>query len=356
MGRRAVSATPPRPGLRSAHLAITGVGLATSVGSSALASFTALQAGIARFAESPGVMLGGSPEPHPAVVARSPLTARAAGGPERAIRLLEAVVADPLGEVGPARWSLTVGGGLGNGAEPVRDALPGTLAREAVVASSPEARLRHCGPLDALALLAERGLRQGEVVALAAVDSLVTDSALSGFAALGRLKGAANPGGFIPGEAAGVVVVEREDDARAAGRAVLAVVEAWGRGEEPVTLGSPEPSRAAGLTDALADAVAGLPGGVAVDLAVLDLNGERARALEWALAAPRALPFQHARRPVWTPTDGVGDCGEASGTVLLVCAALAVARGPATRVLVATSDDDGARRAVVVRAPAPPGL
>ena len=99
-----------------------------------------------------------------------------------------------------------------------------------------------------------------------------------------------------------------------------------------------------------------MPEGAEVDLAVLDLNGERARALEWALAEPRALPFQHGRRTVWAPADGVGDTGDAAGSVLLVCAALAVARSPdPTRVLVAASDDDGARRAVVLRPPTPPG-
>ena len=193
MGRPAVSAPPARPKRDPTPLAITGVGLATSVGSSALASFVALRAGIARFTEVPGFVLSGGAEPRPAVAARSPLTARTADGSGRAVRLLTAAATDTLVMFNPRRWDLMVGSGLGTSAELVQDGLPTPPSRTTVSELPPGGGLVHIGPLDALIRLAERGLPEGEAVALATVDSLATDSALARFAALGRLKGPRAP-------------------------------------------------------------------------------------------------------------------------------------------------------------------
>ena len=337
-------------------LVVTGVGLATAVGSSARATAAALWAGVSRFAEIPDLLLPSQTGPSPALAARSPLSPPHASGADRGARLVAAALADALTAATPQSWRLEAGAGSEVGA--LRRLLPPELAQVAVPGPDLGGGLCHGGTLAALAQLAAAA--PSRPTALVAVDSLAVDPALAHFAQLGRVKSAPTPGGFVPGEAAGVLVVETEDAAREAGRAVLAVVEAWGQGAEPIALEGPTPSRAEGLTTALATAVAGLLPNAAIDLAVLDLNGERSRAAEWALAAPRALPFWEGRLPTWTPADGVGDCGVATGALLLVCASLALARGPAgARALVATSDDAGARWAVILRAPdrpPPPGV
>ena len=328
-----------------APLAITAVGLATSVGSSAPASVAALRAGMARVHEVAAVVLPGPDGPvHPAA-AQSPLC-HGAGPTKRGGRLLSAALSEATAGAPLTRLDVELGPGAGDvGGE----AAAGHDLDRAVLHRGPAEALSRCASLVRLVDLAQAPPTEGPV-AVAAVDSLVALDVLARWARLGRLKSAGTPAGFVPGEAAAAVVVEPEPAARAAGRPVLAVVEGWGRGTEPVPLGATTPSRADGLTDALAGAVAGLPDGAGVDLVVPDLNGERARALEWGLAAPRALPPWQGRLPVWTPADGAGECGAAAGLLLVACAAQALAAGlvDADRVLVVASDDGGARCALVL--------
>ena len=315
---------PPAP------LAVVGVGLATAVGSSALASVAALRAGVARFREVPGVEVPnrGLTANEPVVAARSPLHVDGLAPAEVARALLRVAQADAGRRAGPDAW----------------DPLP--------VQISPGEGLNRSGILDRLFALAEHTERAQTAVGLSVSDSLTAAGTLMHYAEAGRLKGSVAPSGFVPGEAAVALVLQREPDARAADRTPLAVVEGWGRGHEAVPLGGSLPSHAIGLTDAITSALDGLPPGGPPGLVVADLNGERGRALEWALAAPRALPYWEGRLPLWTPADGAGECGRATGALLVACAVVALARGWAgtERVLVVSSDDDGARRAVVLRA------
>ena len=317
-------------------LAIVGVGLASSVGSSAEATVAALRAGVARFAEVPGTSLpgrGGAPSA-PAVAARSPLH-RDEEGASRS--LLLAALADAAGWAPAATWEAHAGRWAG---------LPADRVGGLPLATQHDADgLVHTPVLARLAGLAGQADALPAPHGLAAVDVVASSAALGHYAARGRLKSGAAPSGFVPGDAAAVLVVETEAAARAAGRPVLATVGAWGQGSETVPLGGAEPSDAAGLTDALARA---FPDGSAPpDLVVADLNGERARAHEWGLAAPRALPPWEGQLPVWTPADGAGDVGVATGGLLVACAALALAWGDAERALVVASDDAGARWALV---------
>ncbi len=321
----------------SGPLAIVGVGLATSVGSSATATVAALRAGVARFAEVSGVVLAGRGDVRaaPAVAARSPLHVPRSGRAGSA--LVDAARADAAPWATAETWELHASHGAGL---PAQAGLAPTL--------HDAHGLVHTPLVARLAQLAERPAALAAPHGLAGVDLLTTPDALAHFAGLGRLKGPAAPGGLVPGDAAAVLVVEPEAAARAAGRMVLATVHAWGSGTEAVPLGGAEPSSADGLTDALVQAFP--DGSPPPDLVVADLNGERARALEWALAAPRALPPWSGPLPVWTPADGVGDVGVAAGGVLVACAALALAWGDGDRALVVASDDVGARSALVLHA------
>lgn len=319
--------TPPSP------LAITGVGLVTSVGSSALATVAALRAGVARVREVPGVQIldRSGTRAEPLVAARSPLHGTGVAPGALGAALLADAIADAAAWVPPDRWETDVSPWLQ------------TEAPRGVGA------LEHIGLVGRLVELAETSAPAP--VGLAAADSLTTAAALRHYADTGRVKGSAAPSGFVPGEAAAAVVAESVTSARAGGRAVLAVVESWSRGHEPVPLGGATPSPGTGLTEALAGALgADAPFDPAADLLVADLNGERPRALEWGLAAARVLPHAEGALRTWTPADGVGECGRSTGLLLIACAALALARGGAERALVSLSDDDGGRCAVVLRA------
>jgi 3-oxoacyl-[acyl-carrier-protein] synthase-1 len=85
-------------------------------------------------------------------------------------------------------------------------------------------------------------------------------------------------------------------------------------------------------------------------LVVCDLNGERSRGLEWALALPRALGDLHGALAMWHPADCVGDTGAAAGALDLVWAATALDRGyaPRPRALVWGASDGGLRAAALL--------
>jgi 3-oxoacyl-[acyl-carrier-protein] synthase-1 len=326
--------TPPRP-----RLAVTAVGLATPLGGSALASVAALRAGVSRAAEVPGLRLPDRRRTRafPAVAARVPFHTPARAPAALGAHLLTTAIADAERWWPGVEWDRALGPELQEHHEAVGG--PGGSP------DTPSADLVHTVGLDRLVGAAAEA--REAPLGLAVADSLATAGALARLAEAGRLKSAATPSGLIPGDAGAALAVEPEDAARAAGRAVLALVEGWGRADEPVPLVGREPSRAVGLAGALADATAGLD--APPDLCVLDLNGERARALEWALASSRALPGP--RTPsLWAPVDGVGDGGRATGLLLAVCATLALARGWSDRALVAASDDAGGRVALVLRA------
>ena len=148
--------------------------------------------------------------------------------------------------------------------------------------------------------------------------------------------------GFVPGEAASVVLLESERRARARSATILARVEGLGRGREPNTRATERASTGAGLCAALEAALR--PLGPAQGLWVLcDLNGESDRAFEWGLAQARLGPLLAGSRAVDHPAHSLGDVGAASGGVLLACAATGFARGyaPAEHALLWTRSDDG---------------
>jgi len=174
-------------------------------------------------------------------------------------------------------------------------------------------------------------------------DSLHLEELLNG----GLLKDAANPHGIMAGEAGGAVLLERESTARRRGGAVMAVVAAWGGAREPHPWPTGSPSTAQGLTGAFHQAFARLDdGGASVGQVISDENGQRARALEWALTAGRIFPNNTKERILRHPAVIAADAGGALGAVLLADALARLAwRGhPRGRIALSVSDDQGERR------------
>jgi 3-oxoacyl-[acyl-carrier-protein] synthase-1 len=208
----------------------------------------------------------------------------------------------------------------------------------------------HTAGLRAIAAAADR-LRDQELSCciVGAVDSLLDYPILSWLDDSGRLKTDRRDHGFIPGEAAAFLVIERAHDARARGAHVLASILAKGFSVEPHPLGSPIPSRAEGLTQALRIACATTAGAGSLRGVLCDLNGELYRMREWAMARGRALPELAADTLLWHPADCYGDLGAASGAALAAIAATAFDRGWLDGpLLVSCSADEGDRGALVL--------
>jgi 3-oxoacyl-[acyl-carrier-protein] synthase-1 len=184
------------------------------------------------------------------------------------------------------------------------------------------------------------------------VDSLVEQDTLEFLLSKRRVKTGDRIDGFVPGEAAAGVLVERAATAEARGVNRLASIDAVGVAIEPITIWSTEPSAAIGLSDAVRQALGQLPdGGCRTRLVLSDLNGETYRAKEYGTTATRALSAIQGSWRLWHPADCIGDTGAASFTVSTCIGAHALMKGYAKSdsVLVLGSSDDGLRGAVALR-------
>jgi len=192
-------------------------------------------------------------------------------------------------------------------------------------------------------------LRSGyqQRIIVGCVDSLCATSWLRMMRDYGVIKDAMTPDGIIPGEAAGVVILERESAAISRGATILARLSSWGRGEERNSWYVGIPATGGGLTEALLQAISETKdGATSIATVIADLNGEPARALDWAYAEGRAFSGAGVTPELRHPAFIVGDCGAATGAVLLADALGAFVFHPfhAGGIALTTSDESGARR------------
>jgi len=155
-----------------------------------------------------------------------------------------------------------------------------------------------------------------------------------------------NADGFIPGEAAGAVLLTR-----AAAGATGLLCKGIGTGAEPAPCGSGEVTRATGLVDAINMAVG--EAGCTVydtDYRISNLNGERYFFEEDSLALYRTLRPPKAEHPLWHPADSIGHVGAASGLAMLANVFWASHKGyaPGARCLALLSGEDAPRGALVL--------
>ena len=210
-----------------------------------------------------------------------------------------------------------------------------------------------CGGLAAVGRAVERLARKDvDACVVGGIDSFLDQDRLERLLADGRLKVPATSSGLIPAEGAGFVVLERTSSAQRRGAAILARIagvalerdEAW-RPDVPVT--------AAGLSRCLRVAVDSLQGSGGATAVINDLNGERWRFLEWALAETRCLGTLPRGWRLWHPADCLGDVGAAFGPIAVGLAARAFARRYAGGggVIVTAASDSGERGAVALSPP-----
>lgn len=187
-----------------------------------------------------------------------------------------------------------------------------------------------------------------EKIVIAATDSLLVAETISYYEDHDRLLTSQNSNGFIPGEAASAIVVEKY-------KATRANLNCYGIGfgVEQATVDSIDnPLRADGL-------VAGI--GAALnearysmdDLAfrITDISGEQYQFKEAALALLRILRKRKEKLDIWHPADCIGEVGASIGVSLIVVLA-AASHGsyvPGMKVLVHTGNDNGERSAAIMK-------
>jgi len=336
-------------------IAITGIGMVTSIGYETAVAATSVRAGLKRFVEledtfdrneepivgAPVALLEGDPTVQIGMMtlAATEAFAMAFGSADKAPKPLWASLSTgarredaplPLGRYPLERLQAAVEHVPLDGASEVREGC-------------------HTAVLEAVAEGMKR-LRGGKAAAclVGGVDSLVQPHQLTRLEGQKRLKTGYNPHGLIPGEAAVFLVLEREADARARGVDLWARLNEVGLADEANPLGSSKPCLGQGLSEAIRQATKEHREPPRPLLGVLcDLNGEPYRAGEWGLARSRALGW--AREvTLWHPADCLGDIGAATGAALLALGAVALKQGyaPTPELLVWAGAEGGQRAAV----------
>ncbi len=184
------------------------------------------------------------------------------------------------------------------------------------------------------------------LVLIAGTDSLLNSATLRAYEREQRLLTPKNSNGFIPGEAAGAVLVGLAGD----GPALLCT--GIGLGSEPAHIGSDEPLRGDGLAHAIKAALD--ESGWALhelDFRITDISGEQYYFKEAALALARLLRGHKEEFDLWHPAECVGEVGAAAGPAIIAVAEAACRKGnaPGPRVLCHSACDSGQRGALVLQ-------
>lgn len=180
--------------------------------------------------------------------------------------------------------------------------------------------------------------RQVQRIVLLAVDSMLDPLTLDWLQATGRLKTDTNPIGLRPGEAAAAVLLEDPGSLRQRQGRPLAFIGGAAVGEEAGSWKDLPPNQGRELARVWADALAqsGAPTPFSGDI-VADLNGEPWRAYEYGCAQMRLNRILAADVAWAMPAQSIGDVGAAIG-VVGICTAIQAhrrgyAHGPHTVVL-----------------------
>lgn len=330
-------------------LAVVRTGLVTSVGLSAPAACAAIRAGVTnptetRFVDNDGERIMGHVVP-----LEQSWRGRARHVKMAAMALVECLAELPRDEWGqlPLIVCVAESGRPGrlHGLDDellieLQQQLGARFAQESVIIANGRVSV-------ALALERTRRLlyeRAVPRVAIVAVDGLLNWPTLGSYEDDDRILTKRNSNGFIPGEAAGAVLVSRPT-----GRGLLCL--GIGFGQEPAHIGSEQPLRADGLTRAIRDALTHAGREMhEIDFRIADISGEQYYFKEAALAVARTLRRTKEEFDLWHPAECIGETGAAAGAAVIAVADAAVRKAYAlgSNILVHMANDSGERAALVL--------
>lgn len=183
------------------------------------------------------------------------------------------------------------------------------------------------------------------------VDSYLLEDRLDLLDAAWRIKSERNVDGFIPGEAAVMLMLETEKHAKARGITMLSIIKAVASGEEPEIITSQKASTGSGLTEAIMGILQQTDNESGFKTVYSSLNGESYYAFEWGIQLSRLNKAFANMNNLVHPAENCGDVGAATGGLLIACAAKAFQHGynEGERSLLWTSADSGQRMALCLQ-------
>lgn len=233
--------------------------------------------------------------------------------------------------------------------EPIRDRFGDRFTRVAVF------EVGHAGGYLAAAA-AETGCARGafDACLIVGADSYLVPETLEWVEACDQLHGGGplnNAWGFIPGEAAGAMLLGTADLAAHCGVPSLGELVSVGVGMEHRLIKTEDVCVGQGLTQAFHTALQGLAPGEQVHDVYCDLNGERYRTEEYGFAVLRTAERFRAPSDFVCPADCWGDVGAAGGplhaALALIAARKRYNRGSLS--MVWASSEGGERGAMLLR-------
>jgi 3-oxoacyl-[acyl-carrier-protein] synthase-1 len=340
-------------------LVIVGLGATTAVGRGFLSSAAAVRAKISGFSEHP---FATDSEAAPLRVAAAPWIDMSVQCADRLPQLLFPAIDEallPMSNVArPPRLALALAApsrrpGLPDDAEGrLRLDLAGHYQnRFGDIAVFPAGHAAGALALDAAQKRLARDDRAAVVVA--GVDSYLDEETFEWLEENDQLHGAGplnNAWGFIPGEAAGALLLIRESVALATGMLPVARLLGLGLGQEENRIKTDGVCTGQGLTGAFRAALGFLPSHARVSDVYCDLNGEPYRADEYGFACLRTKESFESASEFVAPADSWGDVSAASIPLLVMLAAVGAAKSYARGgyAFVWASSESGERGALLL--------
>lgn len=344
---------------------IVALGASTPVGRDAWTSAAAVRAGISGFTQHP-FMIDTAGEPMHMAIA--PWLDIGITGVERFKALLFPAIdqaLEPVIQTQIPRPRIALSLGLPN----LRPGLPAdfqttlmnALAGKyrdtfAAVAAFPNGHAAGLLALEAAAKQILQGAFDGCVVA--GVDSYLEPETLEWLEECDQLHGAGplnNAWGFIPGEAAGAVLIMRHEFVERLKLNPMARLIGLGSAFEPKRIKTETVCIGEGLTQAFRSALQTLPDGSKISDVYCDLNGEPYRADEYGFTCLRTKEHFESASEFTAPADCWGDVSAASGPLYIGLAAIAGAKAYANGNLafIWASSEGGERAASILELRSP---
>lgn len=180
------------------------------------------------------------------------------------------------------------------------------------------------------------------------IDSLIDAHWLVACDDLGVLKTAQRPVGFMPGEGAAFLLLETEEHARRRGAPVLATISGLASREEPAHRFAKRPPSGIALAGVISDSLQQT--GAPCSTFFCDLNGDPARASDWGCAQARLS--RDVQAPTSVPLAASFGATRSAYGLMAACAGifiLAQDRRRPESVLIWTSSDSGRRGSFLMR-------
>lgn len=190
---------------------------------------------------------------------------------------------------------------------------------------------------------------QFDFVIIAAIDSWMLDGRIDLYDQQWRIKSDRNPTGFVPGEGAGLMLLETLSAAKARQQKPLLAVLGASVVQEANPITADKSSSGVGLSQAIETAVEGVIN-KPIKYLFSDLNGEGYRAFEWAVVHARLSQLFNQKLSHVYPAETFGNLGAVGLVMSLGCFSESLEKkyAPDSSALIIVGNDAGQRAALYV--------